>query len=366
MTAQRNATCISEFLPPLALDVHQVPDIAGINCSTILIPVFRETEQCPLLHSYLQIDDKFREHFLPFLHSLSYTHQKEPEGVFVEKCEKSFILIPFPEPIYSQSSIRHSSMLSLANGMLNANLNCVEALGIVYPGPFFCTNDFAFAFYNSLLVRFMEKVIQQKQNFVLREIHIYIQSDSIFESLPRDLVELGEKLLLGDVNEQQVCTQCEINPRIDTRLCKQCIDTYPEESTAAPIGKCKTPPKKDPKSSETGSRSLEKEAEKHFAESVKYIRKDLKIRFADHHADRYLGERLYSFLRLKLNIPGDKLHQYSRFWLIGYTAGSFAGGLIPKISMVPDGVCRVAAGIGAGAALCGCVLCKEQLVKLLK
>ena len=366
MAAQSSGTCISEFLPPLALDVHQVSDIAGINCSTILIPVFSEGEQCPLLQDYLQIDNKFKDYFCPYLLSLSSPSQKEPEGVFIENLRKCFILVSFPAPCYSESIIRRISMLSLANGMLNANLNCVETLGIVYPGPFFCTNDFAYAFYNSLFVRFMEKVIQQKQNFVLKEIHIYIKSDSIFENLPRDLVEIGEKLLLGDAKEQQLCSQCEINPRTDTRLCKECIDSYPEETITAPIEKYKSPSKKDSKSSETTTRSLEKESEKRLAESFKNIRKDLKIKFADHHADRYLGERLHSFLRLKLNIPSDKLHQYSRFWLIGYTAGSFVGGLVPKFSLLPDGVCKVAAGIGAGAALCSCVLCKEQLVNLLK
>ena len=362
MTTQ--TTCISQFLPPLALDVHQVRDIAGINCSTILIPVFSEGEQCPLLHDYLQTDNKFKDYFFPYLHSLSSPSRKEPEGVFIEDLGKSFILVSFPAPIYSQSTIVHRAMLSLANGMLNANLNSVETLGIVYPGPFFCTSDFAEAFYNGLFVRFMEKVIQQKQTFVLKEIHIYIQSDSIFESLPRDLVELGEKLLLGDAKEQLLCSQCELNPRTDTRLCKQCIDSYPEEKILVKSKPC--PPKKDPKPSDTSTRSLEKESEKHLAESFRYIRKDLKIKFADHHADRYLGERLHSFLRLKLNISSDKVHKYSRFWLIGYTAGSFIGGLVPKFSMVPDGVCSVAAGMGAGAALCSCVLCKEQLVKLLK
>ena len=357
--------CDGEFFPSLALDVHQTENIANIDCCTFLVPVFTETEQCPFLQDLINADHEIGKTLNSYLNPFnSKLYKKEPEAAFIDSLNKSVIFVPFPSP--TCTAVRHETMLALANGMLYANLNGVERLAILYPGPSFCTGDFSDALYTSLFVRFMEKVIMQKQEILLNEIHVYVKSDKIFESLPRDLVNVGEKLLLSNSVDESLCTQCGIEKKVDARHCQECIDTYPDESTPFPISKTSPVTKPVSKSAETSTKCSEKEVQKQLAELFKYLRKDLKIKFADHHADRYLGDRLHSLLKVKLNFPNDKIHRYSRFWLIGYTAGSFIGGFIPRNLMIPEGVCRVAAGMGGGSILFGCVLGKDQILKLLK
>ncbi|KAI6655034.1 hypothetical protein LOD99_2323 [Oopsacas minuta] len=354
-----------DLLTSLSLDVHQAQDINSITCSTILIPVLADSEQCPLLQDYIKTDTDFEKSLISYLHPFnSKLHNNEPEGLFIEKLGKYAITIPFPSPTHNKDTIKHQTMLILANGLLYANINSVEKLAILYPGPFFCTDDFSEAFYKSLFIRFVEKVIKQKQKIFLNEIHIYVQSDQIFETLPRDLATIGEKFISKDY--KKLCSECELEVRVDARLCQKCIDTYPDDTTPFPHSKSKHSKKETTPSSLPVKQPSDKEVDSQLAESFMYIRRDLKIKFADHHADRYLGEKLHTFLKVKLNISNDRIHKYSRFWLIGYAVGSFTGGLVPKNFVVPDGVCKVAAGIGAGTALCGCVLSKEQLVKILK
>lgn len=353
-----------EFFPSLALDVHQTEHIANIDCSTFLVPVFTGTEQCPFLQDLLNADHEIEITLKSYLNPFnSKLDTKEPEAAIIDSLNKSVIFVPFPSP--TSETIRNETMLALANGMLYANLNCVERLAILYPGPSFCTGDFSEALYTSVFVRFMEKVIEQKQDVKLNEIHVYVKNDQIFESLPQDLVNVGEKFLLSESVDESLCTQCEVEKKVNARHCQKCIDTYPDESTPFPISK--TAPETEPvtKPSEPSIKCSEKEVQKQLAELFKYLRKDLKIKFADHHADKYLGERLHSLLKVKLNFPNDKIHKYSRFWLIGYAAGSFAGGFIPRNLMIPEGVCRVAAGMGGGTILFACVLGKDRFLKLL-
>ena len=354
-----------EHFPSLELDVHQEQHIADIDCRTLLVPVFTETEQCPFLQDLLNADHEIEKTLNSYLNPFnSKLYNKEPEAAFIDSLNKSVIFVPFPSP--TCKTIKHETMLALANGMLYANLNCVEKLAILYPGPLFCTVDFSEALYTSLFVRFMEKVIKQKQKTILNEIHVYVNSDQIYESLPLDLVNVGEKLLLSDSVDESLCTQCEVEKKVDSRHCQKCIDTYPDESTPFPISKTSPVPKPESKSNEPSTKCSEKEVQKQLAELFKYVRKDLKIKFADHHADRYLGDRLHSLLRVRLNFPNHKIHKYSRMWLIGYAAGSFCGGFIPRNLMIPEGVCRVAAGMGGGSILFGCVFGKDQLLKLLE
>ena len=356
-------------VPSLSLEVHQIQHLAGATCSSLIIPISKDFHQYTLLHKYLRENNELAKTILTIVKSI------KSEKVVTIRDEKLDKYLTFVPVLFCTNKTK----FALAGGMLNANLNGVKKIGIVYPGPFFCTIDFANSFYHCLFETFMEKVLKEKQNISLEEIQILVQEDEIFASLQEDLVDIGKKVLLEKQDGTDMladdgtgvrnclkCTNCGEEMSTTGRLCKGCLDRYPSDPVSSTTPKF-TPTDDVKKKKAVGTApkpSKEKEAEALIADTVRYVREDFRVRFADHHLDKLIAEKVHSFFRFKLNISSERMRKYLLFWLVGYKAGSFVGGCIPTMGMVPNPIAKFTCGVGLGSAICGCVGCHEMIVKM--